>query len=71
MREEADVFKAEAGAESPVEGEEFFGNFPYPYMNGTLHLGYAFSLPELEFASSYHRLRGCNVEFRLRFGSYD
>ena len=24
--------------------EKFFGNFPYPYMNGLLHLGHAFSL---------------------------
>ena len=65
--EEADVFKAEAGAESPVEGEKFFGNFPYPYMNGTLHLGHAFSLSKLEFASAYHRLRGRNVLFPFSF----
>jgi|MesohylFT_1024984.scaffolds.fasta_scaffold115545_1 leucyl-tRNA synthetase len=24
--------------------EKFFGNFPYPYMNGLLHLGHGFSL---------------------------
>eukprot|EP00967_Tisochrysis_lutea_P114146 scaffold181694_cov21-Tisochrysis_lutea.AAC.1 len=23
---------------------KFFGNFPYPYMNGVLHLGHAFSI---------------------------
>lgn len=32
-------------------GEEadgkFFGNFPYPYMNGLLHLGHAFSLSKV------------------------
>ena len=28
--------------------EKFFGNFPYPYMNGLLHLGHAFSLSKVE-----------------------
>uniref|UniRef100_A0A0C9RNJ6 leucine--tRNA ligase n=1 Tax=Wollemia nobilis TaxID=56998 RepID=A0A0C9RNJ6_9CONI len=65
--EEAEVFKAEAGAEPPAEGEKFFGNFPYPYMNGSLHLGHAFSLSKLEFASAYHRLRGRNVLFPFAF----
>lgn len=40
--------------QSAPEGK-FFGNFPYPYMNGMLHLGHAFSLSKLEFASAYHR----------------
>ena len=26
---------------------KFFGNFPYPYMNGLLHLGHAFSLSKV------------------------
>lgn len=34
-----------AGAPCP-EGK-FFGNFPYPYMNGLLHLGHAFSLSKV------------------------
>lgn len=59
--EENDVFRAEAGAEPPKEGEKFFGNFPFPYMNGNLHLGHAFSLSKLEFAAAFHRLRGANV----------
>lgn len=28
---------------------KFFGNFPYPYMNGLLHLGHAFSLSKVPF----------------------
>lgn len=36
---------------------KFFGNFPYPYMNGMLHLGHAFSLSKLEFAAAYHRMQ--------------
>ena len=26
---------------------KFFGTFPYPYMNGLLHLGHAFSLSKV------------------------
>jgi hypothetical protein len=28
---------------------KFFGNFPYPYMNGLLHLGHAFSLSKVKW----------------------
>lgn len=58
---EGEVFRAEPKDSPPKAGEKFFGNFPYPYMNGYLHLGHAFSLSKLEFASAYHRLRGANV----------
>ncbi|XP_022964708.1 leucine--tRNA ligase, cytoplasmic-like [Cucurbita moschata] len=59
--EENDVFRAEACETPPKAGEKFFGNFPFPYMNGFLHLGHAFSVSKLEFAAAYHRLRGANV----------
>lgn len=42
--EEHKVFEAEPGIKPPAPGEKFFGSFPYPYMNGLLHLGHAFSL---------------------------
>ncbi|KAI3980074.1 hypothetical protein MKX01_042728 [Papaver californicum] len=58
---ESDVFLAESCEKPPKLGEKFFGNFPYPYMNGLLHLGHAFSLSKLEFAAAYQRLRGANV----------
>ena len=41
------VFEAEAGAVPVQIGEKFFGNFPYPYMNGLLHLGHAFTLSKV------------------------
>ena len=47
--------------------EKFFGNFPYPYMNGLLHLGHAFSVSKLEFAAAYHRLLGKRVLFPQGF----
>ncbi|EER92418.1 hypothetical protein BDA96_01G434100 [Sorghum bicolor] len=59
--DENKVFEADPGNEPPSPGEKFFGNFPYPYMNGLLHLGHAFSLSKLEFGAAYHRLRGSNV----------
>uniref|UniRef100_A0A803MT29 leucine--tRNA ligase n=1 Tax=Chenopodium quinoa TaxID=63459 RepID=A0A803MT29_CHEQI len=35
---------AEPGEKPPGDGDKFFGNFPFPYMNGYLHLGHAFSI---------------------------
>ncbi|EMD35016.1 hypothetical protein CERSUDRAFT_116529 [Gelatoporia subvermispora B] len=42
---------------------KWFGNFPYPYMNGSLHLGHAFTISKIEFAAGYHRLQGKRVLF--------
>ncbi|KAI3911979.1 hypothetical protein MKW98_010923 [Papaver atlanticum] len=64
---EHDVFKAESCEKPPEPGEKFFGNFPYPYMNGLLHIGHAFSLSKLEFAAAYKRLRDANVLFPFGF----
>eukprot|EP01080_Neovahlkampfia_damariscottae_P009492 gene9492-1698_t len=41
--------------------------FPYPYMNGRLHLGHAFSLTKTEFAARFHTLLGENVLFPFAF----
>jgi isoleucyl-tRNA synthetase len=38
------VFEVQSDETKPIK---FFGNFPYPYMNGLLHLGHAFSLSKL------------------------
>ena len=37
---------------------KYFCTFPYPYMNGLLHLGHAYSLSKAEFAVGYQRMRG-------------
>ena len=40
---------------------KFFLTFPYPYMNGRLHLGHAFSFSKCEFTARFQRMLGKNV----------
>lgn len=42
---------------------KFFGTFPYPYMNGSLHLGHAFTISKIEFAVGFERMRGRRALF--------
>lgn len=50
-----------------INKPKFFLNFPYPYMNGRLHLGHAFSLTKAEFTARFQRLQGKNVLFPFAF----
>jgi len=58
-------------ANAPKEGEEkppkFMATFPFPYMNGRLHLGHSFSLSKVEFAIGYERLKGKRTLFPFGF----
>ena len=41
--------------------QKYMVTFPYPYMNGRLHLGHAFSFSKCEFQARFQRLTGKNV----------
>ncbi|XP_049729943.1 leucine--tRNA ligase, cytoplasmic [Elephas maximus indicus] len=62
------VFEVNASdLEKQNSKEKYFVTFPYPYMNGRLHLGHTFSLSKCEFAVGYQRLKGktCLFPFGL------
>ncbi|KAL0234102.1 hypothetical protein PCE1_001140 [Barthelona sp. PCE] len=55
--EEEKIFES-----TPNPGQEkYFITFPYPYMNGKLHLGHVFSYTKADFEAGYQRLKGKNV----------
>jgi len=47
--------------------EKYFITFPYPYMNGKLHLGHAFSITKAEFTARFQKMLGKNVLFPFSF----
>eukprot|EP00398_MALV-I-01_sp_L67-1_P000400 gene400-4_t len=54
--------KAYEAVVDDAEGREtFFATFPYPYMNGKLHLGHAFTITKAEFAARFQQLNGKQV----------
>lgn len=47
--------------------KKFMVTFPFPYMNGLMHLGHAYSLTKAEFFIRFKRMRGFNVLFPFAF----
>jgi leucyl-tRNA synthetase len=69
---EAKEFEADAPADYVIGSHANVGNkymctFPYPYMNGRLHLGHAFTVTKAEFAAGFQRLQGKRVLFPFGF----
>jgi len=46
--EAAKIYEVNAPLDKKPITEKFFATFPYPYMNGCLHLGHVFSLSKCE-----------------------
>ena len=73
--EEARYFETDAPLdETTLTPEElqakypkWMGNFAYPYMNGSLHLGHAFTVSKVEFNAGFQRLLGKRVLFPLGY----
>lgn len=66
--EERKVYEEDAPLEPRKNSDEkFLATFPFPYMNGRLHLGHTFSLSKCEFAIRYNRLLGKKVLFPFGF----
>eukprot|EP00438_Fugacium_kawagutii_P008240 Skav226259 [mRNA] locus=scaffold2708:111537:123105:- [translate_table: standard] len=62
--EDQKAYEMDAPDES---SEKYFVTFPFPYMNGKLHLGHAFSITKAEFAARFARLNGKHVLFPFGF----
>lgn len=53
---------------NPIKDKKkYMITFPYPYMNGRIHVGHVFSLLKSEFMARYKRVRGFNVLFPFGF----
>jgi leucyl-tRNA synthetase len=52
---------------SYMVGEKWIGTFPYPYMNGALHLGHSFTITKVDFEVGYQRLKGKQALFPFGF----
>ena len=64
----ADMKAFEADPDSGAPGSEpFMVTFPYPYSNGHLHIGHAFSLTKAIFRAQFERHQGKNVLFPFAF----
>ena len=54
-------------ADPDTSKEPFMVTFPYPYSNGNLHIGHAFSLTKAVFRAQFERHMGKNVLFPFAF----
>ncbi len=57
--EDNKLFEADASSER----KKFFLTFPYPYLNGYLHVGHTYTLMRVEALARYKRMQGFNVLF--------
>jgi leucyl-tRNA synthetase len=66
--EDNKAFEASAlMSDEKMESGKFLVTFPYPYSNGMLHIGHAFSLTKAVFRAQFERHQGKNVLFPFAF----
>ncbi|KAH0558055.1 leucine--tRNA ligase, cytoplasmic [Cotesia glomerata] len=65
--EASKAYEEDAPKKAKSKDEKFLATFPFPYMNGRLHLGHTFSLSKCEFAVRFNRLLGKKVLFPFGF----
>ncbi|KAB5585582.1 hypothetical protein GE09DRAFT_1071167 [Coniochaeta sp. 2T2.1] len=56
-----------SAAELRQKYPKFFGTIAYPYMNGRLHVGHAFSISKIEFTAGWSRMEGKRVLWPLGY----
>ncbi len=61
--EENKCYEADPDPNKP----KFFCTFPYPYVNGSVHLGHGYSLMKVDVHARYMRMKGYNVLFPQGF----
>lgn len=59
--------KYEIDAPKDTNKPKFLVTFPFPYMNGKLHLGHAFSLSKAEFQVRFQQFQGKEALFPFGF----
>jgi len=67
MWEKEGAFESNSGPSERKLEDKFLVTFPYPYTNGVLHIGHAFSLTKAVFRAQFERHRGKNVLFPFAF----
>ena len=64
MWDEAKAFESDSSEDGR---DKFIVTFPFPYSNGHLHIGHAFSLTKSVFRAQFERHLGKNVLFPFAF----
>lgn len=65
--EDLKIFEVDAPQQPEDNEEKLMVTFPYPYMNGRLHLGHTFTICKCEFAVGFQRLKGKKCLFPFGF----